>query len=207
MRICFRVRVSSLSAWLLAAMAPAHKQYALQSMAGLLMTTAEALCMRFCSSSQFCQRWSSPKHNSSDAECLLDELELTQVLGNDSEPIVVPSNGADIPAFDYSVYPNKNAGLADLLQYHQLQLEQYGASFGQDGFRIYDIHAQQGLWSIRSSKNQLSGIADLCVASHGLYLNSAAKRAFVVYVHKQTAAQKEAYRNAHTITVQVRPRG
>lgn len=145
------------------------------------------------------------KANSSDAEDLLDELELTEVLGNDTEPIVVPTNVVDIPRFDFSAYPNENSALEHLLQYHQLQLEQYGASFSRGGFRIYDIHAQQKSWSIRSSKCQLSGIADLCVASHGLSLNSATKRAFVVYEHKQTAEQKEAYRNAHADLLQVRP--
>ena len=36
------------------------------------------------------------KANSSDAEDLLDELELTEVLGNDTDPILVPTDVADV---------------------------------------------------------------------------------------------------------------
>ena len=42
------------------------------------------------------------KANSSDVEDLLDELELTEVLGNDTEPILVPTNVVNVPRFDFS---------------------------------------------------------------------------------------------------------
>ena len=116
----------------------------------------------------------------------------------------MPADAVDVPGFDYSAYASENAAVKDLLQYHQRQLEQYGASFGRGGFQIYDIHKQQSQWRIKSPEFQLSGIADLCVASHGLSLSSAPKRAFIVYKHKKTAEQKQAYRNTHSDLVQVR---
>ena len=145
------------------------------------------------------------KASSSDADDLLEQLELTEVLGDDLEPIVVPPEHArHHPAFDYSAYRDENEGLGPLQQYHQRQLEQQHIPFGRGGFRIYDIHSQSTAWSIRSSKYQLSGTADLCVASHGLTIKSAAKRAFIVYEHKQTDAQKEAYRLTHPNPMLVR---
>ncbi len=145
------------------------------------------------------------KANSADADDLLEELQLTEVDGHDADPIVVPNDAPDSPAFDFSAYHDETAGLGKLQHYHQHQLEQHDVKFGRGGFRIYDIHSQKPApWSISSGKWQLSGTADLCVASNGLFSGSAAKRAFILYEHKQTAVQKEAYRSAHPEVMEVR---
>ena len=142
--------------------------------------------------------------NLSDADDVIETLQLTEVNGNETQPIVVPDDAADNLAFNHAAYPNEDAAVGAFMQHHQLQLQQHGVCFGRGSFQMYDIHTQKSPWTIRASKTQLSGTADCCVAAHGLSYRSAANRAGVIYTHKQSEQQKEAYRHANPDVAQVR---
>ena len=147
------------------------------------------------------------KANSSDAADLLNQLELTEIEGNHTDPIVVPDGAVDSLAFDYSAYPDEDAGGTSFMKYHQDQLTQQGVSFGRGSFSLYDIRHEQSPWTIRTRKCQLSGTSECCVASHGLSVSSAVNRAFIVYEHKQSEEQKEKYRDTQPGLTLVRSSG
>ena len=142
--------------------------------------------------------------NLSDADDVIETLQLTEVNGNETQPITLPDGAPDNPTFNHEAYPNEDAAVGAFMQHHQLQLQQHGVCFGRGIFQMYDIHSQKSPWTIRTSKTQLSGTADCCVASHGLTCRSAANRAGVIYEHKQSEQQKEAYRHANPDPTRVR---
>ena len=129
---------------------------------------------------------------STEAEGILRDLSLLEVDGNDLQPIVLPKRPPKCASFDYSQYENENTGNAACLEHHKKQLETCGVPFGLGAFKMYDLHTQRSLYSIRTiSGQQYNGNVDGCLAPFGLMATSAGRQCRIVYEHKQSTIQKE----------------
>jgi hypothetical protein len=125
---------------------------------------------------------------SSEADGLLGELGLLEVLGNATHPIIVPEGTPEATSFDYSVCTNENDWTSLLLQHHQEQLKKYAVPFGRNGYQMYDMHARGPLYSITTRLGQVyAGAVDGCLGPYGLSPASAARSSRVVFEHKQSA--------------------
>lgn len=129
-----------------------------------------------------------------EAGNLLWALDIPEMDGNLLHPIVA-SDGQACTAFDFSQYKDENEGHAALMQHHQAQLEMLGVKFGTaGGYAIYDLHDQEALYEFTAMDCIYSGSVDCGVAPFGLMRRSAGNYCYVMYVHKQSDAQRAAYR-------------
>lgn len=129
---------------------------------------------------------------------------LTEIDGNDIEPIIVPSGQPVGDKFDYSCYPYEDAGTPALMDHHQQQLTKFGVRFGQGGFSAFDLHNLDSSFLITTaSRGQYNGTFDGCIAPFGMYITSAGRNSVVVFVHKQSNTQKRAYCKKHPIMPEV----
>jgi hypothetical protein len=128
---------------------------------------------------------------STEAVGILTDLDLCEPDGNKLDPIIVPAGQPEAAPFEYSAYPNEDAGTPSLLQHHQEQLEKYGVYFGRGGFEMYNIHKKiPYLISTPNGQNH-RGTADGCLAPYGLSVESAGKQCRVLYKHKYRVLQSE----------------
>jgi hypothetical protein len=137
------------------------------------------------------------KVGSTEAEDLLAELGFAEEDGKLEDPILPPPDVPEAEAFDYSLYPNEDAGTPDLLKHHQQQLQKYGVSFGRGAFQMYDIHENKKLYSLIApdDESEFTGTADGLLAPSGLYVASAARQCRALFEHKQTEEQKQIFRD------------
>ncbi|BDA45285.1 hypothetical protein COCOBI_07-0720 [Coccomyxa sp. Obi] len=140
----------------------------------------------------------SSKASSGDASALLSELDLAEADGNLTDPIVVPPGQPVSDEFDYSRYPSEEAGTPDFIEHHKQQLEKFGVKFGRGGFAAYDVHAESSMYSITTaSGRQFNVTVDGSIAPFGLLPSSAGRISIVLFEHKQSHAQKQAYCDSH----------
>jgi hypothetical protein len=132
-----------------------------------------------------------------DAVDLLEYLQVQEVDGNELYPIQLPKECPVCDSFDYSQYAKEDDGTPALLQHHQRELQKHGVQFGRNHYTMYDLHNDSPLYSIATAKTVYRGRIDGCVGPHGLLPASATRQCRVGYGHKQSPAQKQAYRARH----------
>lgn len=138
------------------------------------------------------------KVRSQEAEKLLAALGLQEVDGHKIDPIELPPDLAPSAEFDYSEFPNEDAGTPFLLEHHKKQLEKFGVKFGRNGFDVYDLHSIKSVYEFKSPSGQIyKGTPDGSVAPYGLFESSAALQTRILYEHKQNDQQKRKYREEH----------
>ncbi|CAL8469031.1 g8572 [Coccomyxa elongata] len=136
------------------------------------------------------------KASSGDADALLSELNLIEVDGNVMEPIAVPPGHPVGAEFDYSCYPTEDAGTPTFMDHHKQQLTDFGVKFGRGEYEAYDLHTNTSLYSITAaSGRQFNGTVDGSIAPYGFFPSSAGRSSAVIFIHKQSDAQKQAYRD------------
>ena len=134
---------------------------------------------------------------SAEADSILLELGFLQEDGNKAYPIVVPAEAPDCSSFDYSQFSSADNGTPGLLKHHQKQLTQFGVRFGRSYFEIHDVHTRRDLNLLLPSGISHCGGLDGVVAPWGLAKAGAVTEMRIAYEHKQSAAQKQLYREAH----------
>jgi len=133
---------------------------------------------------------------STEADTLLASLDVVEVDGSQVDPVVLPENCPECSSFDYSEYCSENAGTPDLLKHHQLQLAKMGVAFGRGGYGMYYLHNTPPLFAIKTASGRsYRGNIDGCLSPSGLMPTSAARQCRIAFVHKQSANQKQAYRD------------
>ena len=134
---------------------------------------------------------------SAEADSILLELEFLQEDDNKAYPIVVPAEAPECSSFDHSQFSSENNGTPQLLEHHQKQLTQFGVQFGRSCFEIHDVHTRRDLKLLLPSGTLYRGGLDGVVAPWGLTKAGAVTEMHIAYEHKQSAAQKRLYREAH----------
>lgn len=134
---------------------------------------------------------------SAEADAILLELGFLQEDGNKAYPIVVPAEAPNCSSFDYSQFSSQDIGTPWLLKHHEKQLTQFRVRFGRSFFEIHDVHCRQDLRLLLPSGASYNGGLDGIVAPWGLTKAGAVTEMHVAYEHKQSAAQKRLYREAH----------
>ena len=140
---------------------------------------------------------------SAEADAILLELGFLQEDGNKAYPIVVPAEAPECSSFDYSQFSSKGNGTPQLLKHHQNQLTKFGVQFGRSHFEIHDVHTRRDLKLLLPSGTLYYGGLDGIVASWGLTKAGAVTEMRIAYEHKQSAAQKRLYREAHPEDLEV----
>jgi len=110
---------------------------------------------------------------------------------------VVPTEAPECSSFDYSQFSSEDNGTPRLLKHHQKQLTQFGVRFGRSYFEIHDVHTRRDLNLLLPSGISYGGGLDGVVAPWGLAKAGAVTEMRIAYEHKQSAAQKQLYREAH----------
>lgn len=148
-----------------------------------------------------------PQHfsrvGSTQANRVLAALDITECVGNVLDPIVVCTSAPASREFDFSEYVNENAGTLELLKHHQVELVKFGVKFARDAFTMYDLHEYENPYPIVHDGQEYHGGLNGGTAPHGLSVASAANQLRVAYVHKQSQAQKQRYREHHGDMAQV----
>lgn len=134
---------------------------------------------------------------------VLAALGIVECVGNDVHPILVNESTPASLCFDYSQYPNEDAGTPDVLKHHQAELTKFGVQFGRNAFTMFDLHLHENPYPITHDGQEYHGGLDGGVAPFGLSVGSAAARLRVAYQHKQSNDQKQRYREKKGATVQV----
>ena len=134
---------------------------------------------------------------SAEADSVLLELGFLQDDGNEVDPIVVPAGLSMCHSFDYSQFPSEDDNTPALLQHHQQQLSGFEVQFGRSQFQMYDIHHRKDLKLILPSGVSYIGGLDGVAAPWGLAKAGAVSEMRIAYEHKQSSAQKQAYREAN----------
>jgi len=140
---------------------------------------------------------------SAEADSILLELGFLQEDGNKAYPIVVPTEAPECSSFDYSQFSSEDNGTPRLLKHHQKQLTQFGVQFGRSYFEIHDVHIRRDLKLLLPSGTSYHGGVDGVVAPWGLTKAGAVTEMRIAYEHKQSAAQKRLYREAHPADFEV----
>lgn len=133
---------------------------------------------------------------SDEAIRMLDSLQLAELDGNLQDRIVPPADAPECTVFDYSNYATEDEGTPDLMQHHALALQKLGVVVGRGGVSAYDLHSDEDckdFFTIKMAAQEYTGGVDGCIAPFGLFRSSATWRSLIVYVHKQSAQQKQAY--------------
>lgn len=139
---------------------------------------------------------------SNEAEALLASLDVLEMDGNVVDPVVLPEDCPTCSSFDYSKYCDEAAGTGDLLAHHQVELAKMGVLFGQDGYHMYDLHKTSTLYTIKTASGRsYGGNIDGCLSPFGLMPASAARQCRIAFEHKQSAKQKQAYRDQQSTEV------
>ena len=134
---------------------------------------------------------------SAEADAILLELGFLQADGNKAYPIVVPAEAPNCSSFDYSQFSSEDIGTPWLLKHHENQLTQFGVQFGRRFFEIHDVHSRRDLRLLLPSGASYNGGLDGIVAPWGLTKAGAVTEMRIAYEHKQSAAQKRLYPEAH----------
>ena len=134
---------------------------------------------------------------SAEADSVLLELGFLQDDGNEVDPIVVPAGLSMCHSFDYSQFPSEDDSTPALLQHHQQQLSGFEVQFGRSQFQMYDIHHRKDLKLILPSGVSYIRGLDGVAAPWGLAKAGAVSEMRIAYEHKQSSAQKQAYREAN----------
>ena len=131
---------------------------------------------------------------------MLLELGFLQDDGDEVDPIVVPAGLSACHSFDYSQFPSEDDGTPALLQHHQQHLSGFEVQFGRSKFQMYDIHHRKDLKLISPSGVSYTGGLDGVAAPWKLAKAGAVSemRMAYNYEHKQSSAQKQAYREANS---------
>jgi hypothetical protein len=133
---------------------------------------------------------------STEAGELLASLDVMEVDGNVVDPVVLPEDCPKCSSFEYSKYCDEAAGTCDLLAHHQVELVKMGVVFGQGAFQMYDLHKTPTLYTIKTALGRsYGGNIDGCLSPFGLMPTSAARQCRIAFEHKQSAKQKQAYRD------------
>ena len=144
------------------------------------------------------------KVSSTEASRLLCTLQLLEVDGHAVDEIDSQASSAPYcDSFDYSIYPDENAGTPALMQHHETQLRKFGVQFGHSAYQAYDLHSENKCLAISAYGQSYVGGFDGGIAPYGLFKSSAALRSIVAYEHKQSQEQKNAYREKHPEVPQV----
>jgi len=139
---------------------------------------------------------------STEAEALLASLDIMEMDGNVVDPVVLPEDCPTCSSFDYSKYCDEAAGTCDLLAHHQVELAKMGVVFGQGGYHMYDLHKTPRLYTIKTASGRsYGGNIDGCLSPFGLMPTSAARQCRIAFEHKQSAKQKQAYRDQQSTEV------
>ncbi|DBA77047.1 TPA: hypothetical protein ACH3X1_009634 [Trebouxia sp. C0004] len=134
---------------------------------------------------------------SAEADSVLLELGFLQDDGNEVDPIVVPAGLSTCHSFDYSQFSSEDDGTLALLQHHQQQLSGLEVQFGRSQFQMYDIHHRKDLKLTLPSDVSYFGGLDGVAAPWGLAKAGVVSEMRIAYEHKQSSAQKQAYREAN----------
>ena len=94
-------------------------------------------------------------------------------------------------------FSSENSGTPGLLKHHQKQLTHLGVQFGRGNFEIYDVHTRRDLKLLLPSGTSYNGGLDGVAAPWGLAKAGAISEMRIAYEHKQSAAPKRLYREAH----------
>jgi len=139
---------------------------------------------------------------STEAEELLASLDVMEMDGNVVDPVVLPKDCPTCSSFDYSKYCNETAGTCDLLAHHQAELAKMGVVFGRGGYQMYDLHKRPSLYTIKTASGRsYGGNIDGCLSPFGLMPTSAARQCRIAFEHKQSANQKQGYRDQQSTEV------
>ena len=123
-----------------------------------------------------------------EASNLLWALQVPEVVGNELDENVPPNTAPDCDAYDDSRCSAENVWMSGLMQHHQSQLEKFGARFGRDGVKAYDLHAEEELFSTTVSGQDCHGGIDGAISAFGL-AKSSARRCMVAYELKRSDTQ------------------
>jgi hypothetical protein len=120
------------------------------------------------------------------AEELLNSVEMTEINGNDLEPVKMPPDTPTCTAFDYSQYASEAAGNQDALKHHEAQLKALGVTFGRGGYQMQDTcNVQRAGLVVQAGGKTYRGNCDGCITPFGIARSSAFHRGIIAYEHKR----------------------
>ena len=129
--------------------------------------------------------------SSTCAEKLLGAIGVTEVNGNEEDPIVVPPGAPLCEDFDYSKYQNENAGTPDLMEHHKTQLAKFGIPFCRGGYAMYDLHSKGICFRFSVNGQVYHGTTDCCLAPSGLLGVSPCQLLRIGFEHKKPKTMQE----------------
>ena len=132
--------------------------------------------------------------SSGDALASMSETDLAGIQTKMAKPIAVLSGQPVCNDFDSSCYSLEDAATPAFMEHHKQQLAKFGIEFGPGGFQAYDLHAEPDLYVIKTKSGELfSGTVSGSIAPYGILPYYAGRNSVVLYLHKQSDAQKQAY--------------
>ena len=98
---------------------------------------------------------------------------------------------------------DENTGTPDFVKYHKKQLQACGVLMGRNGYDVHDLHSAP-LYKVQIGNRVYSGGVDGGVLPYSVMAESAATLLRVGFEHRQSTADKAAFRRNNPHLKQVR---
>ncbi|KAL0033397.1 hypothetical protein WJX77_007533 [Trebouxia sp. C0004] len=128
-----------------------------------------------------------------EANRLLEELQLTEVDGFAAAPVEPPAGAGDIAPFDFSKFVNEDAAASTFVEYHKEQLQSCGVRMGRSGYAVHDLH-KAPLYNVQIGGRRYEGGVDGGMVPYTVQAASATKLLRIGFEHKQPTEDKATFR-------------